>query len=161
MGSALLLPTEELSIRFYLCEIWVCGMVPPTMNQCNYFCSWWDKNDRAEMHSVCDLLNDPVYLELSAAQQFCLPAAGVHDSALGGIESSVLCGFQLNPQIRWKKTAKICPNPQLKQWKYPTWCSHFWCRETLINSPENLQTSALLLKSVTFIYFEETSALSF
>lgn len=73
-----------------------------------------------------------------------------------GIESPLLREFQLNPQIKWKKTAKICPNPQLKQWKLTKWCSNFCCRETLVKSPENLQTIAFLLKSVIFIYFDKT-----
>lgn len=105
------------------------------------------------MQTTCDLLNDPVHFELSAAQQFCSPAAGIHDSAVVGIESPLLRELQLNFQIKWKKTAKIFPNPQLKQWKDQTWCSNFCCRETLIKSPENLKTSAFLLESLTFIYF--------
>lgn len=48
MGSALLARTWGLLICFYLCKMWVCGMVPPAMNQCNYLCSWWDKNDKEQ-----------------------------------------------------------------------------------------------------------------
>lgn len=63
---------------------------------------------------MCNLLNYPIYLELSAAQHFSLPAADVHDSAAAGIESPLLWGFQLNPQVKWKKTTKIYANPQVK-----------------------------------------------
>lgn len=37
--------------------------------------------------NVCDLLNDPVYLELSAAQQLSLPAAHLHSFAVLYTES--------------------------------------------------------------------------
>lgn len=62
---------------------------------------------------MCNLLNYPIYLELSAAQHFSLPAADIHDSAAVGIESSLLWGFQLKSQVKWKKT-KIYPNPEVK-----------------------------------------------
>lgn len=63
---------------------------------------------------MCNLLNYPIYLELSAAQHFSLPAADIHDSAVVGIESFLLWGFQLNLQVKWKKTTKIYANLQVK-----------------------------------------------
>lgn len=66
---------------------------------------------------MCNLLNYPIYLELSAAQHFSLPAADIHDSAVVGIESSLLWRFQLKSQVKWKKTTKIYPNPQVKRVK--------------------------------------------
>lgn len=105
MGSALLVSRGGLLICFNFCEMWVCGMVPRTMNQCNYLCSWWDKNDK-EQKCAEYMWSFKWSRLLRAVSSSAILFTSSKHSAVVGIESPLLWGFQPNPQIEWRKQIK-------------------------------------------------------
>lgn len=113
------------------------------------------------MHRVCDLLNDPVYLELSAAQQLSLPAAHIHDFAVLYSESPEV--LQMGPRSNWRKQLKcfLIHSQNSGNSQYTLGVLISAVEEYWFQSFENLQTSAFLFKTTIFIYFDKTITLPF
>lgn len=109
--------------------------------------------------NVCDLLNDPVYLELSAAQQLSLPAA--HDFAALYTQSPQV--LQMGPRSNWRKQLKyvLIHSQNSGHSQYTLSVLIPAVEEHWFQSSENLQTSAFLFKTTVLIYFDKTITLPF